>query len=113
MHIALKQTLIIYITLIYNIYICREIDEAECDVPVLGIAVPGNFSFLLMVLEPVSDKFGTEKSLRTGLKKICTVKILGIGPGKKLYCQNFGQKKSLGTSLGENLDQIQEQWKKN
>ena len=61
MHIALKQTLIIYITLIYNIYICREIDEAECDVPVLGIAVPGNFSFLLMVLELVSDKFGTEK----------------------------------------------------
>ena len=112
MHIALKQTLIIYITLIYNIYICREIDEAECDVPVLGIAVPGNFSFLLMVLELVSDKFGTEKSLRTGLKKICTVKILGIGPGKNCIVRIL-VRKSFGTSLGENLDQIQEQWKKN
>ena len=43
---------------------------AECDIPVPGIPVPGNSSIFLMVSEPVSKKFGTEKSLGTGLEKI-------------------------------------------
>ena len=41
----------------------------ECDIPVPGIPVPGNSSIFLMVSEPVSKKFGTEKSLGTGLEK--------------------------------------------
>ena len=41
--------------------------ETECDVPVPGIPVPGNLSLFLMVSEPVSEKFGTEKSPGTGL----------------------------------------------
>merc|ERR1711944_308648 len=40
-----------------------------CDIPVPGIPVPGNSSIFLMVSEPVSKKFGTEKSLGTGLEK--------------------------------------------
>ena len=43
---------------------------SECDVPVLGIPVPGNSSFFAMVSEPESKKFGTEKNLRTGIEKI-------------------------------------------
>ena len=42
----------------------------KCDIPVPGIPVPGNSSIFLMVSEPVSKKFGTEKSLGTGLEKI-------------------------------------------
>ena len=42
----------------------------ECDVPVPGIPVPGNCSLFLMVSEPVSEKFGTEKSPGTGLENI-------------------------------------------
>ena len=45
------------------------VEEAECDVPVPGIPVPGNSSLFLMVSEPESKKFGTEKSLGTGLEK--------------------------------------------
>ena len=44
--------------------------ESECDVPVPGILVPGNLSLFLMVSEPVSENFGTEKSLGTGIGKI-------------------------------------------
>ena len=43
---------------------------SECDVPVPGIPVPGNLSLFLMVSEPVSKKFGTEKSLGISIKKI-------------------------------------------
>ena len=41
----------------------------ECAVPVPGIPVPGNSTIFLMVSEPVSKKFGTEKSPGTGLGK--------------------------------------------
>ena len=44
--------------------------KTECDIPVPGIPVPGNSSISLMVSEPVSKKFGTEKSPGTGLEKI-------------------------------------------
>ena len=44
--------------------------SAECDVPVPGIPVPGNYSLFLMVSEPVSKKFGTEKCLGIGPEKI-------------------------------------------
>ena len=52
----------------------------ECDVPVPGIPVPGNCSLFLMVSEPVSEKFGTEKKSRNRYrKKFGTEKSLGIG----------------------------------
>ena len=60
-----------YCPIHFLIHACRWIDdEAECDVPVPGIPVPGNLSLFLMVSEPVSEKFGTEKSPGTGLEKI-------------------------------------------
>ena len=40
----------------------------ECDIPVLGIPVPGNSSIFLMVSELESKIFGTEKSLGTGIE---------------------------------------------
>ena len=43
---------------------------AECDVPVPGIPVPGNSSIFLMVSEPESKKFGTEKIPGIGVEKI-------------------------------------------
>ena len=49
--------------------LCTAQCAAECDVPVPGIPVPGNLSLFLMVSEPVSEKFGTEKSPGTGLEK--------------------------------------------
>ena len=48
------------------------VSGSECDVPVPGIPVPGNSSFFLMVSEPESKKFGTEKSLRTVLENFLT-----------------------------------------
>ena len=41
--------------------------DAEYDVPVPGIPVPRNF-LVLMVSEPVSEKFATEKSPGTSLE---------------------------------------------
>ena len=67
---------------------------AECDVPVPGIPVPGNSSFFLMVSEPESKKFGTEKSLGTGLEKILVPKKVSEPVSK-----NFGTEKSLGIGL--------------
>ena len=66
----------------------------ECDVPVPGTPVPGNSSFFLMVSEPESKKFGTEKSLGTGIEKIWYRKRVSEPVSK-----NFGTEKSLGTGL--------------
>ena len=72
--------------------------EAECDVPVPGIPVPGNSSFFLMVSEPESKKFGTEKSLGTGLEKNLVPKKVSEPVPKK-----FGTEKSPGIGLGKKL----------
>ena len=71
---------------------------AECDVPVPGIPVPGNLSLFLMVSEPVSEKFGTEKSLGTGLEKNLVPKKVSEPVPKK-----FGTEKSPGIGLGKKL----------
>ena len=67
---------------------------AESDVPVPGIPVPGNLSFYLMV----SEKFGTEKSLGTGLEKNLVPKKVSEPVPKK-----FGTEKSPGIGLGKKL----------
>ena len=58
----------------------------------------GNLLFFLVVSEPVSEKFGTEKSPRTSIKK-------NLVPKKVLepVSENFGTKKSIGTGLEKNL----------
>ena len=79
----------------------------ECDVPVPGIPVPGNSSFFLMVSELESKKFGTEKSLGTGLEKIWyrkksrnrSRKILVPKKVSESVSKNFGTEKSLGIGL--------------
>ena len=50
--------------------------------------VPGNSSFVLMVSEPESKKFGTEKSLGTGIEKIWYQKRVSEPVSK-----NFGTEK--------------------
>ena len=60
-----------------------------------------------MVSEPESKKFGTEKSLGTGLEKLGTEKSLGTGLEKFWYQKksrnwsrkNLVSKKNIGTSL--------------
>ena len=60
--------------------------ESECDVPVPGIPVPGNSSFFLMVSEPESKKFGTEKESRNrNRKNLVPKKSLGTGLEKFWY----------------------------
>ena len=76
----------------------------ECDVPVPGIPGTGNsryreFSFFLVVSEPVSEKFGTGKSTGTGIGKIWYRKKVpvsvsekfgtGIGIGKIWYRKKY------------------------
>jgi len=68
--------------------------KPECDIPVPGIPVPGNSSIFLMVSEPVSKKFGTEKSLGTGLEKIWYRK-----KSRNLSRKILVPKKNIGASL--------------
>ena len=75
-----------------------QVCHTECDVPVPGIPVPGNLSFYLMVSEPVSEKFGTEKSLGTGLEKNLVPKKVSEPVPKK-----FGTEKCPGIGLGKKL----------
>ena len=51
-----------------------------------------------MVSEPVSEKFGTEKSLGTGLENFLVPKKVSEPVSKK-----FGTEKSLGIGLGKKL----------
>ena len=71
---------------------------SECDVPVPGIPVPGNCSLFLMVSEPVSEKFGTEKSLGIGIEKIWYRK-----KSRNRSRKNLVPEKSLGTGIGNFL----------
>ena len=83
--------------------------NAECDIPVPGIPVPGNSSIFLMVSEPVSKKFGTEKSPGTGLEKIWYRKKSRNRSRKKLVpkkvpepvSKKFSTEKSLTTGIKE------------
>ena len=68
----------------------------ECDVPFPGIPVPGIFSLFLMVSEPVSEKFGTEKSLGISIKKIWYRKM-----SQNRSRKNLVPEKSLGTGIGK------------
>ena len=70
---------------------------AECDVPFPGIPVPGNRSLFLMVSEPVSEKFGTEKSLGIGIGKNLVPKKVS-----ELVSEKFGTGKS-GNQYRKNL----------
>ena len=87
--------------------ICICVCHPECDVPVPGIPVPGNLSLFLMVSEPVSEKFGTEKSPGTGLEKIWYRKKSRNRYRKNLVpkkvsesvSENFSTEKSLGIGL--------------
>ena len=54
----------------------------------------GNLLFFLVVLEPVSEKFGTEKSTGTGLEKKLVPKKV-----PEPILENFGTEKSIGTGL--------------
>ena len=76
---------------------CLGIFTAECDVPVPGIPVPGNLSLFLMVSEPVSEKFGTEKSPGTGLENIWYRK-----KSRNRYRKNLVPKK-VSESVSENF----------
>ena len=67
--------------------------EAELDIPVPRIPVPGNLSLILMVSKPVSKKFGTEKILEPVSKRIGTEKV------SEPVSKNFGTGKSLRTGL--------------
>ena len=71
--------------------------QAECDVPVPGIPVPGNCSLFLMVSEPVSEKFGTEKSLGIGIEKIWYRK-----KSRNRYRSDFGSRHTLLTNCDYN-----------
>ena len=54
----------------------------------------GNLLFFLVVSEPVSEKFGTEKSPGTGLEKNLVPKKV-----PEPVSENFGTEKSIGTGL--------------
>ncbi len=79
----------------------------ECDIPVPGIPVPRNSSIFLMVSEPISKKFGTEKSLGTGLEKNeyrkksrnRSQKILVPKKVSESVSKKFGTEKSLGIGI--------------
>ena len=68
--------------------------QPECDVSVPGIPGTGNFSFFLVVSEPVSEQIGTGKKSRNRywknlvLEKVSEPVLVKFGIGKKSQNQH-------------------------
>ena len=83
--------------------------SAECDVPVPGIPVPGICSLFLMVSEPVSEKFGTEKSLRIGIEKNLVPKKVSESVSKKFGTEKVSE--SVSEKFGTGKKSQNRHWK--
>ena len=66
----------------------------ECGVPFPGIPVPGDSAFFLLVSEPELKKFGTEKSLGTGLENILVPKKVLEPESKKCGTEKESRNRS-------------------